>query len=453
MSVELNPAHRASQGMRPTINWLHAAISSSTASLEKFVQPHVRPLAELAERRTRKIEIILAVMTVGYIIAAIYYYWQAVYLARGYPHNTFLCVPWERFTDYDNMILMCRNLNPYHDHSRSSYPPLGSLYYYPFSKLSIQTGFAVFVAIPVLFLVLIIAWVLKSTPRFYRWATIVALLFSYPFLFAVDRGNSELWIMMSLGVFFLLYSSPKPWLRDVSGLALAIAIAFKFYPAPLLLISFKDRRYLDCAKTVLLAGLLTLFAAAFFQGGAAKALHDFREVLSATAEWAKDSVKHGANNLGVFYAVMIVLKKMNLESTSQVFMEKFWMLSLMLLGGYSLLIAKAQLSLWASATCLVILACLVPSISYDYRMVQLLVPLLLMLTVRTPCTAWHAVICILFGLLLVPKNYWLLFPEIPPGDVGIASVINPLLLFVLLNVILFSEGAFKLQLRHRVPVN
>lgn len=44
-----------------------------------------------------------------------------------------------------------------------------------------------------------------------------------------------------------------------------------------------------------------------------------------------------------------------------------------------------------------------------------------------------------FAFLLIPKNYWLLFPDSPPGDVGIASVVNPILLFALLNLILFAE--------------
>lgn len=421
---------------RPAVSVSKEAASRATP---RWLIPSVATKSANAGVIWGKVKVALLVVLIGYGIAAVYYYWQAVYLGRGYPYNTFLSIPQDRFTDYDNMILMTQNLNPYHDHSRSGYPPFANLFFYMFSRLSLKEGLAVFILLPCVILLRVVyqhLWRLERSVRVL--AALFLFLFSYPWLVAVDRGNLEMWIAMALALFFLNYESREPWRRDLACCGLAAAIAFKIYPLPLLLLPLKDRRFGDCAKVAGVALLLTLGAAGLFKGGPVLAIHDFQAMIAQTGDTVKNTIRYGVANVGLYYAGVIVLTKLSWSTAW--FGAHYWLFAVGFLVIYGTIIAFSRLSVWATGSSLVILACLVPSLSNDYRMAQLLIPFLLFLTSHTSAKRAYLIITALFALLLVPKNYLLLFPHVPPGDVGIASVINPIILIGLLNVILITEN-------------
>ena len=69
-------------------------------------------------------------------------------------------------------------------------------------------GFILFMIPPVYFLVWAARLLLKPLSCQQRLLAIVfVLIFSYPFVFAFDRGNSEFYIMIALGTFFLYYNA------------------------------------------------------------------------------------------------------------------------------------------------------------------------------------------------------------------------------------------------------
>ncbi|MCB5280272.1 MAG: glycosyltransferase 87 family protein [Candidatus Cloacimonetes bacterium] len=57
------------------------------------------------------------------------------------------------------------------------------------------------------------------------------ILFSYPMLFTIDRGNSILWTYVFILLFLALYDSKKKNERYLSYVFLGIAVATKMYPA------------------------------------------------------------------------------------------------------------------------------------------------------------------------------------------------------------------------------
>jgi hypothetical protein len=395
---------------------------------------------EAVEGAKHKLTVLLVVYALGHLIAGIYYYWNAVYLGRPYPYNSYLNLPIARFTDYDNMILMCQNLDPYHDFSRSSYPPFANFLFYLFSTLSLRYGFFIYILAPVVFVRWAVNRITGNVPVLYRALAIIFLvIFSYPYLFTLDRGNAEFYILIGIGAFFTLYTSNKAIERDIACLGLAAGICIKVYPALLLLILLKDGRYFDLLKTLILCLLLTLASAAQFSGGAISALTDFTGMLGVTGQLVKDQFIYAHGNAGMFYAVVIVLKKCGWATALAYFNKVYWLLALLFMGAYCSLIAVARLSFWATSCCLVALMCLVPSLSNDYRTIQLLIPMLLYASANTPKNREYLAITLIFGALLVPRNYWLMFPEVDPGDIGIGSVLTPILLLALLNLILIAE--------------
>jgi hypothetical protein len=94
--------------------------------------------------------------------------------------------------------------------------------------------------------------------------------------------------------------------------------------------------------------------------------------------------------------------------------------------------------LWKTMAVLTILIILLPINSHDYRLTYLFVPMVMYLGTNEN-TRSDLLIVVLWGLLLVPKNYCSLWE--PPQNIGM--VINPLLLMGLLVCILPEAFSMK----------
>ncbi len=92
---------------------------------------------------------------------------------------------------------------------------------------------------------------------------LILLLASYPFLFALDRANFEIFTFFFLYLFISFYNShPR-----VSLISLAIAIGMKGFPAIFLLLYLSDRKFKEIAAVCLLALAGTILGYATFPGG------------------------------------------------------------------------------------------------------------------------------------------------------------------------------------------
>jgi hypothetical protein len=101
---------------------------------------------------------------------------------------------------------------------------------------------------------------------------------------------------------------------------------------------------------------------------------------------------------------------------------------------FAIYLWKKHLPLWQVLAVLTILLILLPFNSADYHLTYLFVPMLMYLGLEEPARH-EAVIVILWSLLLIPKNYYII-----QSFQNIGVVINPLLLVGLLVSII--PGAF-----------
>lgn len=95
---------------------------------------------------------------------------------------------------------------------------------------------------------------------------------------------------------------------------------------------------------------------------------------------------------------------------------------LLVVGG--LAVVSGRLLLWQSCAVIAGLTILVPTVAYDYRLVLMLVPVLVLL--REPGGMLRGPSILVLGLLLVPKGLPVLY-----GEVTLGVVVNPLLLSAL----------------------
>lgn len=96
---------------------------------------------------------------------------------------------------------------------------------------------------------------------------LILLLFSYPFLFLIERGNALLYCLMFLMIYFCYYKSEKKRVREFAIVSLAIAINIKFYCAVFVILLFKEYKFLPCVRLVLYSAFWFVAPFLCFKGG------------------------------------------------------------------------------------------------------------------------------------------------------------------------------------------
>jgi hypothetical protein len=108
-------------------------------------------------------------------------------------------------------------------------------------------------------------------------AMCLLVFLSFPFLMVIDRGNAQGLIV------FPLYLFAEAW-RDgrwrPAALALAGAVAFKLYPALLVIGLLAERRYRDACISIGVAAGVTVFLFALYPGGIVATIRGFLSGLS-----------------------------------------------------------------------------------------------------------------------------------------------------------------------------
>ena len=248
-------------------------------------------------------------------------------------------------------------------------------------------------------------------------------------LFLVDRANVE-------GVlFFLLVAVLLAYRRESFYLAatlLAIPVAMKGSAGVFWLLFLFDRRFL-----ALLTSVATLphrapsrrccsFLVARMRTstGCESALELLLQATSEGTSGLRHSVslKSASTDLG------------RLDEHFNFFVVHYMAVSIAILVGVALALALLRLELWQRVALLSAAMILVPSVSYEYRMIHVYLPLLLFLAVSER-RRFDALYVVLFGLLLVPKGLPILY-----ADVNVGTVLNPLLLVALMAAIVIDAA-------------
>lgn len=107
----------------------------------------------------------------------------------------------------------------------------------------------------------------------------IIFLFSFPTVFALERGNI-INLAFVLTVFFIsFYENENRLLRELSFLALALAAGIKIYPAIFGLLLVRQRRIRECIKLTVY-GILSFIGPFFLFGGWKAVLSFLRGILS-----------------------------------------------------------------------------------------------------------------------------------------------------------------------------
>lgn len=133
------------------------------------------------------------------------------------------------------------------------------------SSISLTTStFAIFLVCAILFLQL---YELKKGTKATKFLVALSIVLSGAFLRAFERGNIIMLAIVCVMFFIMNYKSENKVLKELSFIALAIAVALKGYPAILGILLLYEKRWLDAARLVLYGALFIFIPFLFIEGG------------------------------------------------------------------------------------------------------------------------------------------------------------------------------------------
>jgi hypothetical protein len=358
----------------------------------------------------------------------------------SYPWNTFLFAPWDRFNDFFNSVKQANSLTPYFFKG----PAVAT--YFPFAYSIFLLGddsskffsslIFLIVSIFLLFLTIFFykSYVEKKkfgnkfriTDSFYLFSS---LLFSYPVLFSIDRGNIDLWIAMLCSIYvFSVYQKGSRF----GGLScLAIAISLKGYPLAFLLLLAAKRNFLDIFKCLTLVFLLTLTSIFWMDGdirhifsGFKDNFHQYNEiyVFGAGSLFASSDLYNAIRLIALFY-------EQDLVTFSKLIIKGYTAYSFfvsLILAIYVLFVCTEN---WRRVMAVSLIILIFPNVANDYKLCILIPGLFLLLIENIDFSAKRTVFFLMM-LLMIPKSYFFI------GGKSISMLINPLLIMLLTITIL-----------------
>jgi hypothetical protein len=388
-----------------------------------------------------RISLLVLIIVVGFCIAVAYHYAMGTYFGRVWPANTFLYWPEDRFWDFTQVVRQSSTMDPFGIEGNGfAGAPFGQFVGYLFSvirpaslRLPIFLG-SFFIGFTLMVKHCLCG--LKSRLTSHQLLALFAIVFlTHPVLFAVDRANLDLLVLPCLFLFALTYAREQ---HKASTVFLGLAIALKPYAAVLIVVYIFDRRYRDALLVLLNVAFLTVLSLALFKDGLFAETHKY---FSALWHMVSDpSLGSEIVYTSDLYSLLTVAGRpighvLHWESLMRVtdhpeIRQAYTVITVTISGYFAIHLWQKPKPLWKTLAVLTILIVLLPVNSHDYRLIFLFVPMLMYLAMNET-TPNDLLIVVLWGLLLVPKNYYRLDT---PQNIGM--IINPLLLVGLLIVII-----------------
>lgn len=393
------------------------------------------------------IELAMTIILVGFFCAVCFHYIAHYYFHIKYPLDTFLYIPGQQFTDFWVVLTASASKNPYHivqNNPLSAYFPFSYLLIHPLTYIDRNYALILFLLMYLIgFLVFNKYFLsdsfLKSDQKINNIKNLFIFTFmTYPFLFCLERGNFEVLVFFftTIGLFF--YSKKK---FIVSVVFLAFATAIKAYPGIFILIFLSDKRYKEASLFLVLTGILTLIAMLMFKDTMAEQLHGFL----AGIKWVKDgyfqtnqSLIFNTSLYGIFKTIFHLYHKILWGSQSKTSDHYIYIYSiftipcLIVISLYTLFVEK---TFWKKIAVLICSYLLFPEMAYDYRLLHVYIIFYFFIdsivSENRECLHWFYTV--ILALLLIPKNYYLIY-----GEESISCFINVFLILMLLGTIIFT---------------
>jgi hypothetical protein len=222
----------------------------------------------------------------------------------------------------------------------------------------------------------------------YEYIQTISILsfLSYPVLICFDRANPECFLYVLVGLFIVAFQQKRYLTASV---LLALATSMKLFPVVFIVLFLKEKRFHEAATCILLAISLTLFALLLFPGELPVMLKHFWHT------WNDMTQLYIVGDRGLFYsASLFSLFKIGLKyyyllihnseelyrQAVQNAVHTYAIFTMVSFGVIALYILTIEKTFWKQVMLLTACMILFPTISGDYKLIYLFVPLLLFFT-------------------------------------------------------------------------
>lgn len=397
--------------------------------------------------KEKKLKSLALIIIVGFVCAIVFHFFVGIYFNLGYPFNTFLFNPNDRFMDFFNPLRGSFDRDPYNSERIrfiGGYLPFGYLVTYLFSLIKPWfISFALFISSFLVYLNYYIIKVLYKndkrslTGRFYIF---ILALITYPVLMVIDRANFDIVIFFFISLFALFYGSGQ---YTLATLLLAFPIAMKGYPLVLFTIPLLDHRIKDVFLSCLLVAFLEIASLSLFKEGL---VMEFNKMLVSFG--SAYSIAFGLGSLirfnsSLYTFLLFILKSISPSlATEAAFKLGYAITAMAIFGIIAVRMYVKDYPFWRKLLIVILMMILFPQSSADYRLLMLYPPLIMFLAFEE-ANSFDFIFITLFGLILIPKAYVIL-----ESDVNIGILLNPILLVLLLSVsVMFIKPTLKTSLR------
>ncbi len=390
-----------------------------------------------ADRRIKAISLFLLG---GFLLAVLYHFIFGVYRSAPYPYNTFLFHPEDMFNDIRNPFGMVYGFRPYMPKEfmeTATYFPFAYLPVYAFSVMGDCLRLPLYMGI----FAILFAWLAHRHMRYEMrglWQRVeyvrdffIITFLSYPFMFALDRANFEMYVF--LFVAFFLYHFRKG--NDTAAsLFLAAAIACKGYPAIFLVLFLKERKYRAVLGTCVISVLMAVVPLFLYGNGFSDNLRGFMLGLSEFKQYYVVETRGYSHNSCIYNVIRLfyagVFHKTQIAALARDYSAVGAVLGLLAVA----YVWFREKSLWKQMLVLASTAILVPPVSGNYKLLMLFLPLWLFISDREQ-TRFTPLYCLFFALLLIPKEYPFHFTIKEFEEFRLSGFLNPLLLLTFCGLI------------------
>lgn len=389
--------------------------------------------------KENKILILSSIVLTGFIIAVFFHYILGFYLNTKY--NTFLFDPNQFFGDFTTLLPKLIGFAPYSPPGEwQQYFPLSYLILTPFAYIgnkviaSMLFGFT--------FVSFFLYWNIKclkcnnlEKAQNFRNILIISFL-TYPFLYVLDRGNFD----MIIFIFFTLFVSAFQRGKYTSA-AILLGIVNSFKPFSFLfpVIFLFEKKYKEFFLCIGTTFLFVMGGFLIFKGN----IFDQLSVLFQSWVWAKKTfilkANGGMNNSSsLFMALKWYFCYMNNIISPQA-LDKICHYANSIITLFITFFAWKEKVFWKRITLLTLYMLTIPAVVFDYKLIFIFVPIWLFLNAEEK-SKFDLIYLILFGLILIPKKYFIFGLLLKKMYLVIFSVwFNPIIMLTFMGLIIAEQ--------------
>ena len=274
----------------------------------------------------------------------------------------------------------------------------------------------------------------------------------YPTLFSLDRGNLQAWVVLAVGIGWIAYQR-ESWLTV--GISFGIAAAMKPYVAILfLLLLVPKSRWVGLLAGSILFLVLNVIGMTMMTGSVGDNLREYSEgqkYFATTDPVPMDpSNARLVNSNRTLVVPLAIMQRVGTTSPKSLaadleplvgrlihwYPRLMGLISAVVVTAGFLRWTRRQIDDWQFFVVLLIIPLLAPSVIYGYASL-ILIPAVVSIDSRTTLASGRFM-AILLAIVLVPKN--LVIGSAAGIDVGLAQLLDPLLLLTILTLAILSKS-------------